>query len=365
MRRVWMSPTLMVLIALFLAGCGGGTAAPATSEPAEPASAPTAMQQAAAPTPTVEATAAAEPTAVGRTLTLQSRDVGLDRLKSYRVTWKAEWQTTKDGKTGQAMWDWLQEYEADPVVGHIVWKGTGASGKEAGSLEIWDNGSVESYVAFDPQGKQTCSYQWSPMQRTIPGKVFSPSMLGKLSGATYAGTEVVNGIPSNHYKYDEKAADRTDLGKMSGDIWIAAGAGYVVKDTVSWEGGPVPFGASDASSESGKGSWTWELTDPNGAIAVPPMPGCDSATNALPVPSGSYQRTITGDVMDYLIYHPEKVLAFYQQEMPNAGWKQSGDPVTKDQVATVEFTKDGQKASVTITTTGLISEVRVEVSKAQ
>ena len=31
-------------------------------------------------------------------------------------------------------------------------------------------------------------------------------MLGRLSGAKYAGTETVNGIRSNRYTYDEKAA---------------------------------------------------------------------------------------------------------------------------------------------------------------
>ena len=68
-------------------------------------------------------------------------------------------------------------------------------------------------------------------------------MLGSLSGAKYAGTETVNGIRSNRYTYDEKAANRADLGKVAGEIWVAADGGYVVKDTVSWEGGAIPFEA--------------------------------------------------------------------------------------------------------------------------
>jgi hypothetical protein len=363
--RSWMPATLVLLIALFLAACGGQTVTPATSERATPSAAPVATEQIAEPTVKAEPTAAPEPTAVDGDLTLGSRDFGLGKLKRYQVSWKADWETTKDGKTEQALWDWRQEYTADPPAVHAAWKGTGASGKEPGSLEIWENGSTASFVTIDPEGKKSCSSLWSPMQRTIPGKVFSPSLLGSLSGAKYAGTETINGILSNHYKYDEKAANRTDLGKVSGEIWVAADGGYVVKDTVSWEGGAVPFGADIPAGESGKGGWTWELTDPNVTFTIPPAAVCDSATDGLPMISGGYQKTVTGDVMIYLTQSKASVLAFYQKELAVGGWQQSGEPTSKDGVTTAEFTKDGQKAAVTITKKGIISDVMIEVSKEQ
>ena len=152
---------------------------------------------------------------------------------------------------------------------------------------------------------------------------------------------------------------------MAGEIWVAADGGYVVKDTAAWEGGTIPFGAETSTGESGKGSWTWELTDPNGAFTIPPLAGCDSATDGLPVISGGYQKTVTGDVMVYQAFHGEKVVPFYEKEMVAGGWKQSGEPTSKDAVATVAFTKDGQKASVTVTSKGQISDVKVEVTKEQ
>ena len=193
------------------------------------------------------ATAAPAPTAVGGDLTLDSRDVGLDQLKSYRVTWKADWETTKDGKTEQAIWDWLLESTADPVGSLTVWKGADASGSAPGSWEHWEDGSNAGYVSIDADGKKTCASLWnaryfSPAKRnvsSIPGLFFLPRMLGSLSGAKYAGTETVNGIRSNRYTYDEKAANRADLGKVAGEIWVAADGGYVVKDTVNWEGGAM------------------------------------------------------------------------------------------------------------------------------
>lgn len=379
MGRTTILATLMLLIVLVLAGCGSGTAAPATNEPAKPASVPTAAEQKAEPTAKVEPTAAPEPTAgpeptaVGGDLNLDRRDAGLYQLKSYRVTWKADWQGTKEGKTEQASWDWLLESTVDPVGSLTVWKGADASGTVPGSWQHWEDGSTAGYVSVDPDGKKTCSSLWnaryfSPAKRdvsSIPGLFFLPRMLGTLSGAKYAGTEVVSGIQANRYTYDEKAANRADLGKVSGEIWIAADGGYVVKDAVSWEGGAGPFEGSTADGVSGNGSWIWELTDLNGAITIPPLEGCDSATNGLPLISGGYQKTVVGDVMTYLTYRGERVVPFYQQEMAAGGWKQSGEPTSKDGVATVEFTKDGQKALVTVTSQGQRSEVTIEVTKAQ
>jgi hypothetical protein len=371
MKQTW-SASLMLLIVLVLAACGSQPAAPPTSEPAKPAATPTAAEQKAEPTAVVEPTAepeptaAAEPTAVGGDLSLDSRDAGLDKLKSYRVSWKAEWEGKKDGKTDKAVWDWLQEYTADPTVIHSVWQGTGASGNEAGSMEIWEDGNYASFITTDPEGVRSCSTLWNTMQNSLPGRVFSPSMLGGLSGAKYAGTEVVNGIRSNHYKYDEKAANRTDLGKVAGEIWVAADGGYVVKDAVSWEGGAGPIEAATPAGVSGKGSWAWELTDPNGSVTIPPMAACESATDGLPLISGGEQKKVTGDVATYVTFtKADKIVAFYQEEMATGGWQQSGEPTSKDGVSTQEFTKDGRKVTITVTNKGQLNDVMIAVTKAQ
>ena len=81
--------------------------------------------------------------------------------------------------------------------------------------------------------------------------------------------------------------------------------------------------------------------------------------------SGGYQKTVTGDVMVYQAYHGEKVVPFYQEEMVAGGWKQSGEPTSKDGVMALAFTKDGQKALVTVTPKGQISDVMIEVTKEQ
>jgi hypothetical protein len=102
----------------------------------------------AKPTADREPTAAPEPTAAEGDLSLDSRDVGLDKLQSYQVTWRADWATTKDGKTEQVTWDWRAEYTADPPALHSAWKATGASAREQGSLEIWQSGGANSLPSW-------------------------------------------------------------------------------------------------------------------------------------------------------------------------------------------------------------------------
>jgi hypothetical protein len=383
MKRFWIPVTLMLLVVLVLVACGSKTAAPATSEPAaapteaseqaKPTTAPKATEEIAEPTeapePTeaVEPTVAPEPTAGEEDLSLNSRDVGLDKLKSYRVSWKSNWETTKDGKTGQTTWDWSEEYTAEPAALHFAWSGVDTSGQQQSGLEMWQIGDTTYMVSTDQDGNKSCSsFSSSDPEAGLKKGIFSPGMLGSVSGAKYTGTETVNGIPAKHYKYDEKGANLAGFGKMSGETWVAIDGGYVVKDIVNWEGGAGLFGAPTAAGESGKGSWAWELKDPNGSFTITPPEGCESASKGLPIMPDATDKTTMGDLTLYKTASKlAEVMAFYQKEMAAAGWKQSGEPTSMEGFATVEFAKDSQKASVTITTEGEGSQVMINVTKGE
>jgi hypothetical protein len=191
-------------------------------------------------------------------------------------------------------------------------------------------------------------------------------MLGSLSGAKYVGREDVNGIATKHYRYDEKATGLAGFGKVSGETWVADDGGYVVKDVVNWEGGAGLFGAGTTAGESGKGSWAWELSDPNAAFTITPPEGCESAAKGLPILPDATDKATMGDLTIYkTASKAADVLAFYQKEMTAAGWRATGEPTIMEGFATAEFAKDGQKASVTITTEGEGSQVMISVTKEE
>jgi hypothetical protein len=315
-----------------------------------------------------EPTLAPEPTSAPEEadLSLDDRGVGLDLLTSYRVSWKSEWETTKDNKTQAATWDWLEEYTADPEALHYIWKST-EDGVDKGSMEIWQIGETMYMINTESDGTANCtSFSSSDPDSGIQKGAFSPSMLGSLSGAKFVGRENVNGIATKHYKYDEKATGLAGFGKVSGETWVADDGGYVVKDIVNWEGGAGLFGAGTAAGESGKGTWAWELRDANASFTITPPEGCESASEGLPIMPDATDKATMGDLTMYkTASKAADVMAFYQKEMAAAGWQQSGEPQSMEGFASVEFTKDKQKASITITTEGEGSQVMINVTKEQ
>ena len=131
-RRYWLLLTLTILLALTLTACGGkGNDTPSAKETAAPAAQATVRSSAAEKEPTAEPTMEAEvvptdepteaPAATPEddSLSLASRDTGLDALTSYRLTWHAEWKSMDQGKEEQGAWDWTEEYTSDPKAHHL------------------------------------------------------------------------------------------------------------------------------------------------------------------------------------------------------------------------------------------------------
>jgi len=282
------------------------------------------------------------------------------------VTWESEWETTKDGATKLTTWDWLEEYTSDPKALHFIWKGT-ENGADKDSLEMWQIGDTIYMVSVSDDGTSECtSFSSSDPDSGLQKGIFTPSMLGSLSGAKYAGRENVNGIATKHYKYDEEVTGLAGFGKVSGEAWVAEDGGYVVKDVVNWEGGPGLFGAGATAGESGKGTWAWELKDPNASFTITPPEGCESASKGLPILPDATDKTTMADMTIYTTATKlADVMAFYQKEMRAAGWQQSGEPQGMEGFASVEFTKDKQKASITIATEGEGSQVMINVTKEE
>jgi hypothetical protein len=376
MKRHWILASITVLFLLVLAACGGGNTA--TEPTTEPAAAPTAAAKQAEPTAVsksseeaaeateeMEPTAEPEPTSAPEEadLTLNDRSTGLDALTSYRVSWKSDWESTKDGKTTQSTWDWTEEYTSEPKALHFTWK-SAENGADQGSMEIFQVGDTMYMLGTDESGKTTCTPVSGSEGSGLEKGTFSPSMLGSLSGAKYVGPDTVNGIATKHYKYDEKATGLAGFGKVSGETWVANDGGYVVKDIMNWEGGAGLFGMGATEGETGKGKWEWELKDPNGSFTIAPPQGCESATAGLPILPDATEKSTMGDLVMYKTATKlADALAFYQKEMVAAGWQQKGEPTSMEGFGSIEFTKDKQTATINLSADGEATQVMINVTQ--
>ena len=233
--------------------------APKTAAKTEPTAAPQ-KQAAAEPTaePAAEPTEAPAATPEDESLSLASRDAGLDQLSSYRLTWRAEWKSTDQGKEEQGAWDWTEEYTSDPKANHLTMSAPDSNDSAKNSaFEIWQIGDT-SYMK-NGEDQACVSFSTEGAEKDIQKGTFNPSMLGSIEDAKYVGRETVNGIPTKHYKYNSKTGMLTALGEVKGETWVAVDGGYVVKDTVGWTGGGGLFGLGASTTATGNGSWTWEL----------------------------------------------------------------------------------------------------------
>lgn len=295
-------------------------------------------------------------------LSLQDRQSGLDKLKSYRMRWQAQWSGADSGKTETASWDWLEEYSSEPKALHWVWHIVSQDESKSVDWEIWQIGNTMYMQSKEDGGDGQCtSFSSDDQNNQLTKGLFNPSMLGSVKDAKYVGTDTVNGISAKHYKYDEKSAALFGATKVAGEIWVAVEGGYVVKETVAWSGGTGLFAQSGAK---GDGKWTWELSDVNKAIPIKAPEGCGGAAADIPVMKDATDKTTFGDTLAYK--SPSKladVAAFYQKEMPAAGWKLTGEPEVSDEMAMMEFAKGDQKANIILSVDDDNVQVMITVEK--
>jgi hypothetical protein len=375
-RRYWLLFTLTILLALTLTACGGkGNDTPSAKETTAPVAQATVRSSAAQKQPTAEPTMEAEvvptdeatkapaATPEDESLSLASRDTGLDALTSYRLTWHAEWKSVDQGKEEQGAWDWTEEYTSDPKAHHLTMTTPDSSDPaKTGALEMWQIGDT-SYMKSG-ENEECMSFSSEGAEKDIQKGTFSPSMLGSIEDAKYVGRDTVNGIPTKHYKYNSKTGMLAALGEVSGETWVATDGGYVVKDMVKWTGGGGLFGLGASTTATGDGSWTWELSDVNQPFEIKPPEGCEGSQLDLPIMPDATEKTRFGDMTSYgTASKPADVATFYKDELAAAGWEPEGEPTEMGEVAILNFAKGDLKLSVMITASDGATQVILTVSK--
>jgi hypothetical protein len=356
--RVIAFAVIMLSMAALACSVGGVSQAPEVVATVKAVA--TEVQSSATATPQ----AASAPSGGDDTLSLSSRDAGLDKLKSYRMTWQAQWAATDSGDKENAGWDWVEEYSSDPAALHYVWHITDSTDPSKDTnMEAWQMGNTMYIQMQDSDGKSQCmSFSSEDQSSQLTKGLFNPNTLGSVSDAKYVGTDTVNGVQAKHYKYDEKSAALFAAAKVAGDIWVAVDGGYVVKETVNWTGASGLFGSG--SDAKGDGKWNWELSNVDQPIDIKPPEGCGGAAADIPIMGDATEKSSFGDTITYKSATKlTDVVDFYQNEMKNAGWTLEGEPMISDEVASLEFSKDGQTATIMLTTDQGTTQVMITVQQ--
>ncbi len=359
-RIVGVSAAVFLLaVTAALAGCGGGKTptvaekVAATAEKAAAGAQKAAEQlvgQASATKPAATATApAAKPAATGaeETISVDSREAGLEKLTTYRARWRGEWTATEAGVTQRASWDGFEEIAREAKARHWRMKITKPETGEVSQFEFWQIADVSYLQAGSADVPIECIMVSNDAQQSEMTALFSPDAFGQVSGARYVNTETVNDIRAKHYRYDEKGASLAGFGRVTGDMWVAVDGGYVVKEVMNWEGVAGPLAAN--SKAVGKGTWTFEVFDVNKPLTIKPPEACAKFNADLPIlPDATEQSRIGPMIMYKTATKATEVVEFYQREMAKAGWKVEGKPQISDMMSSLNFRKGDNTAQITI-----------------
>jgi hypothetical protein len=365
MSRIWKIALLMILAAALLSACGRGEK-PAVSTPAERVSAavggPTEAADVVKP---VDTPAGPRVSAEGEELSVSDRQVGLENLSSYRATWKLEWKSSGSAQEEEISWEWMQEYTREPKAVHWRWESVDRAKQDAqpGAMEFWQLGNTTYIVTPESDGTKSCMSS-SSEDNKVENSLMGPQNLGSVSGAKLVGTETVNGVKARHYRYDEKSIALFGGGAVRGDIWVAVDGGFVVKDSATWQG--RFFGLATDDKATGSGSWTWELTDVNGAIAILAPQDCESAAAGIPILPDAREQASFGDTVTYQSATQQTdVLKFYRGEMKQLGWTEEGEGMVTDQFANLTFSRDGATASLMVSSDDNTTNIVLTVQKPE
>lgn len=344
----------LMVITLAVAACGSKKATTEPTAEAKATTAPTATEAKAtvAPTktavkeePTKAPTATPEPTV--EEIALGSVTEGLALLKSYKSAFTLAWEgKDEDGQPVTGVWDMVEEFTREPLAQRIIITTQEDEDKKPEAFEMITIGDVAYMVTMDDQGETSCmSFSSSDTGVTEQG-LYTPAMLGSISGARYSGTETVNGVRTKHYVWKESSVVLAGLSSASGDVWVTTDGKTVVKYATKATGKGMFFGSSQGE---GTVSVEYNLTEIDGRFEIAEPPGCATPAADIPMMADARERSTFGEMVMYSSPSAmADVVAFYKDEMPKSGWQLSGDPTEMEELAMLDFTKDGRKASVMI-----------------
>jgi hypothetical protein len=176
-----------------------------------------------------------------------------------------------------------------------------------------------------------------------------------LFGAEDAGTEVVNGVASHHYTFDEHALGIASFATATGDVWIAEPGGYVVSYRLGVQAGSEYLG----ESTSGTRTIDYELTDPNVPAALNVPADCPQPVDAPLLPDATGVVSLPGMVSFTSGMSLKAATAFYARQLKSLGWTPTGSPGTSKSSAYLTFKRDGTALTVTIHATPGSTDVRM------
>lgn len=321
---------------------------PATEEPTESAEEPTPLPEptdtekpAPAATPT-EAAAEAEGPAEGLP-DLSNVSAGLEEYNSYRATVSMTFESAEEGGTSAGM-NLESAVILDPPASSASISLSGDMVEEAGGFDSMTFAEVgdASYAVIPGFG---CVAGGAGEMGNMDEftEIFSTDeLLGEISNAEFVGEDNVNGIPVDHYTFDENDVEDTsgDLRELEGHIYVAQEGDYVTRMVI--EGVGTVDLLDQGVEEEGTLHLEYNVTDVGADFEVELPEECADAGAQYPTFEGAADLTSFAGFTSYTVEADlDDVVAFYEEEMAALGYDQpEADQIFSEESVILSFTSE-------------------------
>ena len=279
------------------------------------------------------------PSPTSSTYLLANPSADLDQLEHYRNTLTITYQSQQDG----------QSSEAKTHIDNAVWHEQAAA---FSIIDDQDEAGQPRHLLFGYVGQAAynqlpdsdgCEVTWGAVS---PGTgMLDPSTLipALLSGNDQGETSV-DGITAHHFRLDASSLGLSE-GQATGDVWIAAQGGFVVKYQLEIQGGPDVLG----QGLNGTRTYDYAISEVNNGVPVSYPNGCEPVLTEVPALSGATNEERSPGVLSFTTHSTqEQVGDFYDTFFTQNGWTITSKPSQDDAYALWVYGWTGSDEVVTV-----------------
>ena len=267
---------------------------------------------------------------------------GLAELSSYKATLTVTFEGTGAGEAQQWVSTYVMLHSKEPLTRLLTIENSGDIPTADPAFLGEADGS-----AFEIGTGGKCSVNVIDPEASIIELLEPAGLLSALLGADEVGQEDLSGLTADHYTFDERALMLAGLAESSGEIWVAADGGHILKYVLTNTGGADYFG------EGVEGSLTWDyaLSEINSPLAMELPAAClEILVSAPRLPDASNVINQPGWLGYETTASVAEVAAFYQEQLPPLGWTPPIESIIADTDAYLAFTQGDQTLEVMIGT---------------
>ena len=259
----------------------------------------------------------------------------LEELDSYRASHLTKWQW-EDGETGAT--DVLTEFVRSPPTQRILVKGSGVPEIDTQAEYIYVDG-----VSYVGSGGRWIAMQTASDDSTQQmGWWGGPETLLVSAMGEFVGDEMINGIATKRYRFDEQDLDPAnewmEVEEYTADVWVSIKDTVYIKVLIHWVA---------VEANSGRGTFDMEsnLLEFNTPITIEAPEGVDKpeVPADIPLAPGAAEVSVIGNATSYTVaMQASEVLDFYRAVMPAQGWTLA----SADTSLILRFTKGDRSTNI-------------------